>query len=197
MTERKQQRRLCNVGLCTLNNSNGMGTSLSIALLVLCAGLSLAQNKSVTTKDTWRSVSDRELEALIPARAQVQKERIETEMRTASAIIDDNRRVIAGVVLISAGYSAEGNYSHYFVSQVPIQVGRLDLPAGEYVFGYRRGNDNLEVTFYDAASGKEIGKTKARRGSHTGKIASFRISPPSEKSTIELGRFVMPYRIKD
>ena len=163
---------------------------------MLWSGIGFAQNKAGTSKDSWRSVSDKELGTLIPARAQVQKERIETEMRTASAIIDDHRRVIAGVVLISAGYSAEGSYSHYFVSQVPIQIGRLDLPAGEYVFGYRRGNGDLEVTFYDAASGKEIGKTKAHRESRTGKIVSFRISPPSEKSIIELGRFAMPYRIK-
>ena len=55
-----------------------------------------------------------ELRSVIPARAPVISERIETEFRTASGITDGNCHFIAGVVTITAGYSAEGKYSHYF-----------------------------------------------------------------------------------
>ena len=54
----------------------------------------------------WHSASEEELKALIPARAPVISERIETEFRTASGITDGKGHGIAGVVLITAGYSA-------------------------------------------------------------------------------------------
>ncbi len=63
---------------------------------------------------TWHSASEEELKSLIPARAPVISERIETEFRTASGITDGKGHAIAGVVLITAGYSADGKYSHYF-----------------------------------------------------------------------------------
>ena len=59
-------------------------------------------------RTSWHTASEAELKALIPARAPVVKERIETEFRTASGITDGEHRFIAGVVLITAGYSAEG-----------------------------------------------------------------------------------------
>ena len=83
-------------------------------------------------------------ETIIPARAPVVSERIETEFRTASGITDGKGHVIAGVVLITAGYSAEGKYSHYFVSQVPLKVGDFLLPPGQYLIGWVRGQDSLE-----------------------------------------------------
>src|SRR5690349_21739703 len=86
----------------------------------------------------WRAASEAELKALIPARAPVEKERIETEFRTASGVTDGRGKFIAGVLMITAGYSAEGKYSHFFITQVPVRIGDFTLPAGEYVFGSQR-----------------------------------------------------------
>src|SRR6185295_9783366 len=73
----------------------------------------------------WRSATEAELKRVIPARAPVIKENIETEFRTASGVTDGRGKFIAGVVMITAGYSAEGKYSHFFITQVPIKVGDL------------------------------------------------------------------------
>src|ERR1700736_3685718 len=72
-------------------------------------------------KHVWRQATDAELAALLPARAPVEKEHIETEIRTASGITDGKGHFIAGVVLITAGYSADGKYSHYLVVQSPMR----------------------------------------------------------------------------
>ena len=63
---------------------------------------------SPAQKSAWRQATDAELASLLPARAQVEKEHIETEMRTASGIVNGRGHTIAGVVLLTAGYSAEG-----------------------------------------------------------------------------------------
>src|ERR1700754_3968063 len=89
----------------------------------------------------WRSATADEVRRVIPARAPVIKENIETEFRTASGVTDGRGRFIAGVVMITAGYSAEGKYSHFFLTQAPLRVGGFDLPAGQYVFGYERTGD--------------------------------------------------------
>src|SRR5258706_16312699 len=166
-------------------------------MLLLMVGIACArtQDHPSAKAGTWRSATEKELRNLLPARAPVEKERIEIEMRTASGITNGNGSFVAGVVLITAGYSAEGKYSHFFVTQVPLEVGTVSLAPGDYVFGYRRSNDALEVTFYTAASGKEIGKVEAKLENRKGKIQSFRITPSGDKGVIELGRFVMPYRV--
>jgi hypothetical protein len=145
---------------------------------------------------TWRAANESELRNLIPARAPVEKERIETEFRTASGITDGNKKYIAGVVLITAGYAAEGKYSNFFMVQAPLKIGDLLLPTGNYAFGWRRsGDDSLEVRFYDAESGKPLGTVEAKRISRVGRIESFHISPPGEKPQIQIGRFAMSYEL--
>src|SRR5215207_10492665 len=115
----------------------------AVAALVVAAGLAAA---AVPARARWRTATGEELRRVIPARAPVIKENIETEFRTASGVIDDRGRFIAGVVMITAGYSAEGKYSHYFVTQAPLRVGGFDLPAGQYVFGYERtGDETIRV----------------------------------------------------
>jgi len=47
----------------------------------------------------WRTVTADELRKLIPARAPVVKENIETEFRTASGVTDGKGKFIAGVVI--------------------------------------------------------------------------------------------------
>ena len=145
---------------------------------------------------TWRQATEGELKALIPARAPVEKERIETEFRTASGISNGKGRFIAGVVLITAGYAAEGKYSNFLIVQSAMKIGDIALKPGEYVFGWRRkDDDSLEVKLYDAHSGQFLGNVDARRMSRTGRIESFKISPPRAKSQIEIGRFGMTYTV--
>ncbi len=143
----------------------------------------------------WRVATDTELKALIPARAPVVQERIETELRTASGITDGKGKFVAGVVLITAGYSAEGKYSHYFIAQVPMKIGDLQLGAGEYLIGWKHNEDSLTVNFYEASSGKFLGSVEAVRNASITRVESFRIWPPGDKSLIQIGRFTFPYQI--
>jgi hypothetical protein len=144
---------------------------------------------------TWRVATDVELKALIPPRAPVIQERIETELRTASGITDGKGKYIAGVVLITAGYSAEGKYSHYFIAQAPIKIGDFQLSAGEYLIGWKHNEDSLTVNFYEAATGKFLGSVEAVRNASITRVESFRIWPPTDKSLIQIGRFTFPYQI--
>src|SRR5919206_3051253 len=118
---------------------------------------------SICVAGGWRAASEAELRKVIPARAPVIKENIETEFRTASGVTDGQGKFIAGVVMITAGYSAEGKYSHFFITQVPIKIGETDLSAGEYVLGYRRlDNESIRVSFYRATDGGAMGEVDAR-----------------------------------
>src|ERR1035441_5724411 len=105
-----------------------------IARTVLIAAffLSLTLPTVHAEKAAWRQASDAELASLLPARAPVEKEHIETEMRTASGIVNAHGHFIAGVVLITAGYSADGKYSHYLIVQTPAKIGGISLKPGEY-----------------------------------------------------------------
>ncbi len=160
-------------------------------LIALLASLMTASSRM----DAWRPATESELKAIIPARAPVEKERIETEFRTASGITDGTGKFVAGVVLITAGYSAEGKYSHFFLTQVPIKLRNLSLKPGEYVFGWRKDADSLAVSFYEAQTGKYLGRVEALRNSRVGRIESFQILPPSQKPLILIGRFGFPYKI--
>ena len=148
-------------------------------------------------KNTWRQASDGELAALLPARAPVEKEHIETEMRTASGITDGKGHFIAGVVLITAGYSADGKYSHYLVVQAPVKIGAINLTPGEYVFGWQRDSDALNVHLHEALTGKLIGTTVAHRIPGNSRVESLRIWPPADKAIIQIGRFSLPYELAD
>ena len=97
---------------------------LLLAILLPCCGPALPGQ----TRSSWRAATAEELEAALPARAPVERERIETEMRTASGITDGRGHIVAGVVLITAGYSADGKYSHYFLAQHAIRFGDRPLP---------------------------------------------------------------------
>ena len=148
-------------------------------------------------KASWRQATDAELASLLPARAPVEKEHIETEMRTASGIVDGRRHFIAGVVLLTAGYSADGKYSHYLVVQTPIRVGGIALKPGEYVFGWARAvsGDALSVHFHEAATGALVGTTDAHRIAGPSRVESLHIWPPGDKALIQIGRFAIPYEL--
>jgi hypothetical protein len=148
-------------------------------------------------KGTWRQATDAELASLLPARAPVEKEHIETEMRTASGIVNAKGRYIAGVVLLTAGYSADGKYSHYLVVQVPVTIGGVVLKPGEYAFGWDRAKagDALRVRFHIAATGVLVGVAEAKRMAGTPRVESLHIWPPNDKAVMQIGRFAIPYEI--
>ena len=164
-----------------------------VGAMLFVFGLSMAQAQ--VAGSTWHASSDKELKSLLPARAAVGKEHIETEMRAASGIIDGDGKFVAGVVLITAGYSADGKYSHYLVTQVPLQIGSASLPPGEYVFGWQRDEDSLNVHFYEAATGAECGSAKATRLQGNPGVESFKVWPPQTRSIIQIGRFGIPYQL--
>jgi len=165
-------------------------TSIAIVLL-MAASLVHAQ------KPAWRQATDAELASLLPARAPVEKEHIETEMRTASGIVNSHGHFIAGVVLLTAGYSADGKYSHYLLVQVPVKIGGIPLKPGEYVFGWTRAqmNEALNVHFHVAATGELVGTTEAHLIPGSNRITSLHIWPPENKGMIQIGRFGIPYEI--
>jgi hypothetical protein len=148
-------------------------------------------------KTAWRQATDAELASLLPARAPVEKEHIETEKRTASGIVNSHGRFIAGVVLLTAGYSADGKYSHYLLVQVPVRIGGIALKPGEYVFGWTRTqmNEALSVHFHVAATGELVGTTDAHLIPGRNRITSLHIWPPENKGMIQIGRFGIPYEI--
>jgi len=163
---------------------------LPLAVSLLSSTVLLAQSKS-----SWRAATADELAATLPARAPVARERIETEMRTASGIIDSRGKVIAGVVLITAGYSADGKYSHYLLVQSPISFENVALSPGSYVIGWTRSEDSLAITFYDAATGTSRGTASAHRLTTGSRVESFRIWPPGDHAILQIGRFALPYTL--
>ena len=169
-----------------------MKLSLVLLLLIVISPSVRAQPKS-----GWRSATTEELNAVLPLRAPVEKERIETEMRTASGIVSARGKVIAGVVLITAGYSADGKYSHYLVVQAPIRIAEIALAPGSYVFGWQRTDEGLLVKFYEATNGVERGTATAHRMPQGSRVESFRLWPPGDQSILQIGRFSLPYRLAE
>lgn len=167
---------------------------LFTALLLLSAATAMEAQKG-----TWRQATDAELASLLPSRAPVEKEHIETEMRTASGIVDARGRYIAGVVLLTAGYSADGKYSHYLLVQTPIRIGGIALKPGEYVFGWDRAKsgDALSVRFHVAATGLLVGTAEAHRITGNTRVESLHIWPPGDKPLMQIGRFGLPYELED
>ena len=176
-----------------------MRLSLMLSLLLLSAGpapsLAASPQAAEHAHLAWHTASEQELLQAIPARAPVQKERIETEMRSASGIADDAGHFIGGVVLITAGYSADGKYSHYLLVGSPMRVGTTLLRPGKYVFGWTRGTEGLDVHFFDAATGDDRGSTTARQMPVGTRVEPFRLSPPGEHAVLQIGRFAIPYAL--
>ena len=168
-------------------------TKILILALVFSA---LSLHAPAQANNAWRAATPAELEGFLPARAPVDKERIETEMRTASGIINDRGQLIASVVLITAGYAAEGKYSHYLLIQRKVTLGdSMELQAGAYVIGWSRTDSGLLVHVFDAATVKERGSVLARPIPQPKRVESFRIWPPGEQHYIQIGRYMLPYTI--
>ena len=171
------------------------GLLLGAVLCMLQAPL-ISQSNSGSPRRDWRAATSAELEAALPARAPVEKEHIETEMRSASGIIDGRGRVTAAVVLITAGYAANGKYYYYLLTQSPLRIGsNIDLAPGAYAVGWTRATDGLLVHIYEAETGVERGTLTAHPLGQPLPIVSVKIWPPSERSVIQIGRFALPYSI--
>jgi hypothetical protein len=166
---------------------------LSALLLSPWSGL------AAVSRTRWRAANESELRRIIPARASVITENIETEFHTASGVTDGKDRFIAGVVMITAGYSAEGKYSHFFITQVPLSIGNITLKPGEYVFGTQRtSNDAIRVGFYLASNGEGLGDVEARINRKSSAVRSLLITPPvGGKALIQIGRFTFEYRVAE
>ena len=142
-------------------------------------------------------MTEAELKKAVPEKAPVIKEKIETEFSTASGITDGKSRIF-GVVIITAGYEADGKYTHYLKAETTIRVGDLSLAKGDYIFGYQRIDaETLRVMFYKATDGELIGATKAKVEKTKGAIYSFLIVPASAKGgAIYIGRFTFEYSLE-
>jgi hypothetical protein len=102
-------------------------------------------------------------------------------------------------VLLTAGYSADGKYSHYLIVQVPVAIGGVALKPGEYVFGWDRSKsgDALRVRFHIAATGVLVGTAEAKRMAGSPRVESLHIWPPADKAMMQIGRFAIPYEVGD
>lgn len=174
-----------------------MRMRLTLAILLASAHLLIAVPGAPVADARWRTATEPELRRIIPSRAAVINENIETEFRTASGVTDGKDRFIAGVVMITAGYSAEGKYSHFFITQAPLGIGDKVLQPGEYVFGTQRtSNDAIHVRFYRASNGEELGQVEARINRRSSAVRSLLILPPvGGKALIQIGRFTFEYRV--
>jgi hypothetical protein len=168
--------------------------ALLASVVLLAAGVGAAAQRA-----RWRVATAQELRAVLPARAPVVKENIETEFRTASGATDGRGRFIAGVVMITAGYSAEGKYSHFLITQAPLRINGFTLQPGQYVFGYRRtGDETIRVSFYRAATGEQVGETDAHRNRKSSMVRSLLINPPvAGRANMQVGRFVFEYKVNE
>lgn len=143
----------------------------------------------------WHQATEEELKTVIPARAPVLSERIETELRTASGIADNKGRIVAGVLLITAGYSANGKYSYFLLTQAPLRIAAKTLPPGNYLIGWTRSDTELFVTVSDAITGDPAVEVTAARNPELHRVESFHIFPPGGLSLIQLGRFSFAYSL--
>ena len=141
---------------------------------------------------SWRAAGSAELAPLIPARAPVIAERIETESTSASGVTDGRGHFLLGVVLITAGYSANGKYADYLLLQAPIRIAGSTLAPGGYLLGWTRDNDSLLVTVSEAATGKPVVQVPATRNESIRRVEQLRIWP-APHGMIQLGRFTFDY----
>jgi hypothetical protein len=137
-----------------------------LIIFFLFAAIALTMTAQ-SNKTAWHAATQADLQALLPARATVEKEHIETEMRTASGITDGHGKFVAGVVLITAGYSADGKYSHYMVVQTPIAMGELSLTTLSSMRPYLASTSatSLHTAFPQRRASSRFASGRQARGS--------------------------------
>jgi len=117
-------------------------------------------------KTAWRQATDAELASLLAAAPQVEKEHIETEMRTAFRHCECRGHTIAGCTA-DGGYSRGGQVnSHYLIVQTGNPHWRDYAQARRIIVlnGPRaHAGDELSVHFYMATTGAPVGVAVAHR----------------------------------
>jgi hypothetical protein len=155
---------------------------------------------AIAGQSGWRKATEQELTQIIPARVVVEKNRVPSKMRTASGITDGSGKFIAGVSIEVYDYDYDYPYSHYVIAQMPIKIGGKTLPPGQYVFSYRRiDNETEEVKFYSAADSSHIiATTEAQLDKKRQPFRQFNLEPPvGGKGSIHFGRFFFEYQLVD
>jgi len=71
------------------------------------------------------------------------------------------------------------------------------LKPGEYVFGYTHAGDELKVHFNEAATGALVGTADAHLMTGIKGVTNLRIWPPATRAVIQIGRFGIPYELKE
>ena len=160
-------------------------------ILFSCCTLRLRRRK----ESAWRQATDAELASLLPARAPVEKEHIETEMRTASGIVDQHGplhrrrgaahcRLLGRRKVLALSDRAGADADRWDLRSSPANMSWMDA---------RRG-DALNVHFNKAATGawwaprRRTGLRVEPRG-EPAHLASGR------KALIQIGRFGIPYEL--
>lgn len=166
--------------------------AIATVLLLVVAGQAGAQTGH---SPTWRAATPEEVRSVIPERAPVVTERVETESASASGIVSSDGKFIAAAVLITAGYSANGKYSDYLTTQVPLKIAGVVLPPGGYLLGWTSGDDGLHVKISEATTGKLLVEATATKSAALHRVEQIRIWPPPGQSMIQLGRFVLSYTL--
>jgi hypothetical protein len=165
--------------------------NLLLAAVFIATGLS---GQSVRPP-TWRIATAEELESVIPKRAAVVSERVETEPESVSGIVDSRGRYMAAAVLITGGYSSDSKYSDYLVTQVPVKIEDTVLPPGRYLLSWTHDAGTLHITLSEASTGKAVVQVSAARNPALHRVEQIRIWPPSPDAMIQLGRFSFHYDI--
>jgi hypothetical protein len=177
----------------------GPNHGATAACFLFATSIILSLVPVATAGKTWRQLTEAELKTVIPERTVVENEQIETELRSASGIKDGDGRLVVAAALITAGYSAEGKYSHWLSARATLTSGDLALSPGDYVVGYRsNGGRSLLVSFYQASTGRLVGAAIARKESLSGPIRSIYIWPAGEsKFNVQIGRFTLRFAVAD
>jgi hypothetical protein len=195
-TALRPRRQLCSAGSFTLTKRLLFAQRRKRLLRMMASSVLFAlalAGVHAQEKNAWHTASESELKALIPARAPVEKERIETEFRTASGITDGEHRFIAGVVLITAGYSAEGKYSHFLIVQAPIKIGEIAARARANTSSAGRTMRFADGEVLRSSSRASRWDVEATLNPSIKSVPSFRVWPPADKSVMQIGRFSFPY----
>lgn len=170
---------------------------LAMTSLGLSAWCAMAQHGRLEGEHAWRVATAEELAEVLPSRAPVLQERIETEASTNSGITDGHGRFVAVTVLITAGYAAHGKYSQYLLLGAPVQMGgQVELKPGAYLIGWTRDDNGLRVTFYEATNGAPLGTVTALPSNPPLHVVPVRLWPPTQQSVLQIGRFVIPYEVR-
>src|SRR5665213_1449756 len=134
----------------------GLSVALSVSVLIIPA-LAFAQGDTI--------LKPADTQKLLPASVFYRGQSATTQLRNSGGVkFDDGFFVLASLVDTS-GYSTgvAAKYPAYFIAEVPIKIGRQNLPAGVYGVGFVADNKFLvtdvgahDVLTVDSASDEAL-----------------------------------------